>query len=1167
MKKFHTRSLRFQTVLTSVALILGSFALTAFFVLKNEIKQGNIQLDYALNLTADKKMLELNASFTATEKAVLSSRDYILRTIDEERILRDAKYEKAYMDDLKKEMSTLASLSPDIMTLYFRMNIDRFGGMRGIFQEKQAESGFLSIKPTDIKKYSVTDTEHVGWYYEPIWAKKPIWTAPYDNQNIGTQMISFIAPIYRKGLLLGIVGMDIKLASIKNIIDSLPLEDQVCILLGKNKAIVYYNNAHTNSGPSGNVEQSAEVSLITEAFSENKADSIQKFRWKSLMHWGVMRHLENDMSIVLGVSENAMKRAFKTIISPLWISLSIAVAFTAILLWLALWRIIMPIKKITEATHKLSRGELGIKINYHSKNELGKLSENISMMTSQMQEYINHIREQTKNERAAKERAEAASQSKSEFLSSLYLIMQEIDLAENTLKLVQARDNPGNDEQEVIGNADEVLKQVMQKTATDSSLDTLLPFVNLSTLQERMGNRTTIAQEFQGFGGIWCRGRFIAMDKNPDGKLRHVLWAVENINDERKERDRLEGEVAKSVAASEAKSAFLANMSHEIRTPINAVLGMNEMILRECEDNEILGYASNIKTAGNNLLSIVNDILDFSKIEAGKMELIPENYDISSVVVDLVNMISDRAHKKDLEFILKADPKLPRTLFGDSVRIKQCILNLLTNAVKYTKEGKVTFTVGFEKIDDAQISLLVSVEDTGIGIKEEDMLKLFSPFERLEEDKNKTIEGTGLGISIVVKMLRMMGTKLDVKSEYGKGSVFSFAVKQMVTDWAETGDINESYKESISKIGAYKEKLHAPKARLLFVDDTEMNLEVIQGLLKKTGIRLDMALSGMAALEKVLENSYDIIFIDHRMPGMDGIQTLHAMQTMEGNKNAGKPCIALTANAIAGVKQMYIDEGFTDYLSKPVDPDKLEAMIRKYLPPEYIEEPPESEDDDSGESSESKLSGELLSKLSSIEGIEVETALKNCGTAEVLQNTIIKYYTTIESKAEELNQLFEAGDTENYGTKVHALKSTSRLIGAMALASQAEYLEHAADKAFAGDKAALEEIKAKHKPLIEHLLGYREKLAPFAAALEEQKAAEESTKAEITEDELKEKMTKLSQAAEDFDIDSLDAIVAELSKVRLPDSFIETFKKIRTSVENVDFNELKDLLKAEGFSE
>ena len=306
------------------------------------------------------------------------------------------------------------------------------------------------------------------------------------------------------------------------------------------------------------------------------------------------------------------------------------------------------------------------------------------------------------------------------------------------------------------------------------------------------------------------------MDRNEDGTLRNVLWAVEYIDEERAERERLRSEAEKSAAASQAKSAFLANMSHEIRTPINAVLGMDEMILRECEDKTILGYAANIRTAGTNLLSIVNDILDFSKIEAGKMEIIPENYDISSVVVDLVNMIHERAKSKGLEFILNASPEIPKTLFGDSVRIKQCILNLLTNAVKYTHEGSVKLAISSEKSEAPNSILLkVTVTDTGIGIKEEDMQKLFSPFERIEEGRNKTIEGTGLGMSIVMKMLEMMGSRLEVKSVYGEGSEFSFAVEQEVVDWTEVGDINEAYEKSVEQIASYKEKLRAPKAHLL----------------------------------------------------------------------------------------------------------------------------------------------------------------------------------------------------------------------------------------------------------------------------------------------------------------------------------------------------------------
>lgn len=607
----------------------------------------------------------------------------------------------------------------------------------------------------------------------------------------------------------------------------------------------------------------------------------------------------------------------------------------------------------------------------------------------------------------------------------------------------------------------------------------------------------------------------------------------------------LRSEAEKNAAANQAKSAFLANMSHEIRTPINAVLGMDEMILRESEDQTILGYAANIKHAGSNLLEIVNEILDFSKIEAGKMEIIPENYDISSLVVDLVNMISERANNKNLEFNLAADPNLPKTLFGDSVRIKQCVLNLLTNAVKYTREGSVTFSVGFEKISGVsdKIRLSVSVKDTGIGIKNEDMEKLCSPFERIEEEKNKTIEGTGLGMSIVTRLLSMMGTKLEVKSVYGEGSEFSFNVEQSVVDWTSVGDINEAYKKNAIQMAGYKEKLHAPKAHLLFVDDTEMNLEVIKGLLKKTGIKIDTALSGKKTLELVKENVYDILFIDHRMPEMDGIETLHAMQALEENKCKGKPCIALTANAISGVKQMYLSEGFTDYLSKPVDPEKLENVIRKYLPQDYIEEDSsENEENNSGEGDTA-----FIEKLKLVEEIEVTTALKNCASAELLESSLKKYVSDIDSRAEELQNLYESGDWKLYCTKIHGLKSTSRLIGALSLSAKAEYLEHCSDK------EEVDEIHKKHKPFLEEFQALKEKLLPL---LQE----DSGERTEISETEFLEKLNKIGDLVKDFDIDGLDSIIKELSQNAIPEKYTEKFEKIRTCVENVDFAGLKTLI-------
>ena len=395
---------------------------------------------------------------------------------------------------------------------------------------------------------------------------------------------------------------------------------------------------------------------------------------------------------------------------------------------------------------------------------------------------------------------------------------------------------------------------------------------------------------------------------------------------------------AKKVAeeASRAKSDFLASMSHEIRTPINAILGMDELILREYEEPKLRQYALNIRNAGNTLLSIINDILDFSKIESGKMELIPVEYDLSLVIYDLVSMMRPRAESKGLNFIVNADPNIPRGIFGDNIRIKQCVLNLLTNAVKYTEKGTVTATFDYEDTMDGCVILRVSVKDTGIGIKPEDMDRMFSPFERVDKVRNRTIEGTGLGISIVKQLLAMMDSKLEVTSEYGKGSEFSFRVRQEVRDAAPMGDYEKSFIHTVEAEGEYQEQFVAPSARILIVDDIEMNLTVASGLLKNTEIMIDTALSAKNALVHTEKHIYDVIFIDDRMPGMGGIEMLKELRSRGDNPNSKKPCIVLTANAIAGAKEQYMKEGFEDYLPKPIDAAELEKTLLRYLPKEKI---------------------------------------------------------------------------------------------------------------------------------------------------------------------------------------------------------------------------------------
>ncbi|MBO7356269.1 MAG: response regulator, partial [Lachnospiraceae bacterium] len=387
--------------------------------------------------------------------------------------------------------------------------------------------------------------------------------------------------------------------------------------------------------------------------------------------------------------------------------------------------------------------------------------------------------------------------------------------------------------------------------------------------------------------------------------------------------------------ANKAKSNFLADMSHEIRTPINAILGMNEMILRETEKKEIREYAGNIRNSGKNLLQLINSILDFSKIEDGKMEIVPVRYSLSSLVTYLDNSMRERAVAKGLEFKVDVDDSLPAELFGDDARINQVILNLLTNAVKYTPEGSVRLSFRERKREDGKVLMYVEVADTGIGIRESDMDRLFKSFERLDVVRNRTIEGTGLGMSIVTRLLDLMGSRLDVKSEYGKGSVFSFELWQKIESDENIGKYDAEIPEVEAEV--YRESFHAPDARILLVDDTRMNIMVVENLLKKTRVRIDTAMSGAEAVKLAEDNAYDLILLDQRMPGMDGTETLKAIRALESGLNVTDPVICLTADAIRGARERYIAEGFTDYLTKPVEGRLLEKMLLTYLPEDKTE--------------------------------------------------------------------------------------------------------------------------------------------------------------------------------------------------------------------------------------
>ncbi len=416
-----------------------------------------------------------------------------------------------------------------------------------------------------------------------------------------------------------------------------------------------------------------------------------------------------------------------------------------------------------------------------------------------------------------------------------------------------------------------------------------------------------------------------------DGNRRKagVIYRISDITESYLYTKQLINLKEEAEHANEAKSAFLAHMSHEIRTPINAVLGMNEMILRESSSSAIREYALNIQNAGRILLSIINDILDLAKIESGQIEIVQSDYHLGKLLTDIENMVTMRAEESSLALHILADSKLPEMLHGDEKRIKQCIINFLTNSIKYTKEGKVTLQVGFTEAGKEMINLQVSVSDTGIGIQEDKLTLLFEPFVRLDRPENSNVEGTGLGLSITKSLIDRMGGSLRVESVYGIGSVFTFSIPQKVVGAELLGD----YKEKSQRIAEKeREKFIAPQAKILAVDDNRVNITVARGLLKRLKVQFDSAMSGQECLDKINRMHYDIILLDHMMPGMDGVDTLHQMQKMECFIQEPSVVIALTANAVIGAKEGYLEEGFTDYLSKPIDYVKLEDMIRKYLP-------------------------------------------------------------------------------------------------------------------------------------------------------------------------------------------------------------------------------------------
>ena len=600
----------------------------------------------------------------------------------------------------------------------------------------------------------------------------------------------------------------------------------------------------------------------------------------------------------------------------------------------------------------------------------------------------------------------------------------------------------------------------------------------------------------------------------------------------------------KAEEANTAKSRFLANISHEIRTPINTIMGMNEMILREDATEvprkyyqNITEFAKSIHVASESLLSLVNDILDISQIESGKMKLDEHEYDLESFLRNIITNIRKKCEEKDLQFIVDIDKNLPQKVFGDVNKIRQIVFNMLTNAVKNTEEGSIQFIVKLveRKQEDCKISFITT--DTGIGMKTEEKERLFSAFELMDVVKNSNIQGSGLGLDISRHFATMMDGKLDCDSEYGKGTTFTFEISQKVIDNELLGDFDEKLGE-IPK-GNYIPRFIAPDVSVLVVDDNPMNLSVIKGLLSATKMYVVTALSGEECLEKIEEANYDIVLLDHMMPGMDGLETAKRIR----EKHKRLPVIALTANYISNGDEFYTSHGFDSYLPKPVDGATLEKTIREFLPSNLVM--------DVDASDMPVQSMELPTEyqwIDSVEGISVEDGIRFSGGAEGFINALKMFVETLEGNIDVIQKAFNEKDLKFYTVKVHALKSSARIIGALELSNQAKKLE---DAGKAGD---IDYILSNNNKLLDAYKSFQDK---FSGLFYKE---DDKNKPLLPPEELNEAINAIKELVPQMDYDAIEMVMEQIHEYKLEEKDAKAFADIEKALKTFDWDKMEELL-------
>lgn len=573
----------------------------------------------------------------------------------------------------------------------------------------------------------------------------------------------------------------------------------------------------------------------------------------------------------------------------------------------------------------------------------------------------------------------------------------------------------------------------------------------------------------------------------------------------------------KAESADRAKSSFLANMSHEIRTPMNAINGMSEFIIRDTTDAFARENAVMIKHASTSLLAIINDILDFSKIEAGKMELMHLPFQLSSIIVDVATMINVRLKDKPVKLLLNVDESLPCTICGDEIRIKQIIVNLLNNAVKFTEKGTITLHLSYERLEDGNtIRIYGSVEDTGIGIRPEDMHKLFSSFEQIDTKRNRSVEGTGLGLAISRRLCESMGGKISVDSVFGKGTTFAWTMVNEVKDWRPIGNFDIS--AAAEKENLFQYTFVTENVRVLVVDDNKVNLRVAEGMLSPYRVNVYTAVSGMEALELLAKEKFDIVFMDHMMPVLDGVETLNKLRVLPEHKHT--IVIALTANALSGARESYINIGFQGFLSKPLEAKALDACLQKFLPSAKL----------------MMLDKPFTDKLD-----------------EVDKDILRQVYTEGRKKIRLLGELAEKQDWQNYTIEVHALKSVAALIGQNELSVMAKSHEMAGKK---GDYVYI----MRH---IDKLLAKYSAVLAFISDrfMDEilQKRVVESVH-EASHQELEVAVREMNKALADYDLDGLGEIFEKIAKFRITDEQRALLEEMQAAVDNFDYDALEELI-------